>query len=111
MDSKLYKGSIEPILLKLLSEKGEMYGYQITQLIKTETKGEIEIKEGSLYPLLHKLEANQIIESNIKMINNRGRKYYQLTEKGQKESQLLFEEFATYLQTMRNIFNPKTSLG
>ena len=58
-----------------------MYGYQMTQRAKELTKGELEMTEGALYPLLHKLEDDGLITSEIQNINGRDRKYYLLTEK------------------------------
>ena len=56
-----------------------MYGYQMTQRAKELTEGELEMTEGALYPLLHKLEADGIITSEIQEINGRNRKYYLLS--------------------------------
>jgi PadR family transcriptional regulator PadR len=55
--SNLYKGCLEPIILKLLRENKRMYGYEITRKVKEITSGEFQITEGALYPLLHRLEA------------------------------------------------------
>ena len=107
MDSKIYKGSLEPIILKLLGDHQEMYGYQITRLIKEQSNDEIQIKEGSLYPLLHKMEGNGIIESTIRQVGNRPRKYYHITERGVKESEVVFSEIEKYMHIMGSIFNPK----
>ena len=57
----LIKGTLKPIILKLLRDNGRMYGYQITQEVRELSKGKIEITEGALYPLLHKLEAEKIV--------------------------------------------------
>ena len=51
-----------------------MYGYQMTQRAKDLTKGELEMTEGALYPLLHKLEDDGLITSEIQNINGRDRK-------------------------------------
>ncbi len=56
VDSKLLRGSLETIVLTLLKEQEEMYGYEITQKVKAMTAGEIKLTEGALYPILHKLE-------------------------------------------------------
>jgi len=82
--NSLYKGTLQNIILKLLSKEVKMYGYQITQRAKELTEGELEMTEGALYPLLHKLEADGIITSEIQEINGRSRKYYLLSEKGKK---------------------------
>ncbi len=60
---ELTKGTLQPIILKLLSQHDKMYGYEITQKVKALTKGKIDISEGALYPILHKLEKNNILES------------------------------------------------
>ena len=60
-NQKLYKGSLQTIILKLLGENDKMYGYEITQRVKELTKGELKITEGALYPALHKLEADGLL--------------------------------------------------
>ena len=60
--SQLYKGSLNTIIMKLLEENGRMYGYEITQKVKELTIGELTITEGALYPSLHKLEADDLLE-------------------------------------------------
>ena len=81
-NTSLYKGCLAPILLKLLQDNGRMYGYEITQKIKLLTAGELKITEGALYPLLHRLEAENILQVETENLGNRIRKYYSLTEKG-----------------------------
>lgn len=109
MDANLYKGSLETIVMKLLSEQQEMYGYEITKKVKELSDGEINIKEGSLYPLLHRMEAKSIISSETKPFGNRMRKYYHLTEKGKKETFTIIKEMEKYLGIMQHILHPKTT--
>ena len=45
-NQKLYKGSLQTIILKLLAQNDKMYGYEITQKVKELTKGELKITEG-----------------------------------------------------------------
>lgn len=109
MNSKLYKGSLETIILKLLSEQQEMYGYQITQEVKITSGDEIHIKEGSLYPLLHRMEADGLIEAELKPFGKRMRKYYRLTEKGTRDTSIMIDEMSRYLDMMQHILTPKLS--
>ena len=60
-NQKLYKGSLQTIILKLLETNDKMYGYEITQHVKALTNGELKITEGALYPALHKLEAEGLL--------------------------------------------------
>ncbi len=109
-NSKLYKGSLTIIILKLLAENDKMYGYEITQKVKALTQGELSITEGALYPALHKLEADDLLDVEVKKVDNRLRKYYKLTEKGTKESVSLLNELKRYIETMQHLVNPKFSL-
>lgn len=105
--STLYKGFLEPIIMRLLQENGRMYGYQITQMVKEITKGELQITEGALYPLLHRLEEQGIVETELENIGNRVRKYYTLTKAGKKQTSVAMEELKMFMQSLQLIVNPK----
>lgn len=103
--NSLYKGTLQNIILKLLSKEVKMYGYQMTQRAKELTEGELEMTEGALYPILHKLENEGIILSEIQNVNGRDRKYYMLTEKGKKQQAKKEEEMKSYILNLNTIFN------
>lgn len=105
--SQLYKGSLNIIIMKLLEEKGRMYGYEITQKVKLLTNGELKITEGALYPALHKLESEGWLEVEVEKVDNRLRKYYKLTKTGQKENANRLTELENFIQNMQNVINPK----
>ena len=109
-NQKLYKGSLQTIILKLLAQNDKMYGYEITQKVKELTKGELKITEGALYPALHKLEAEGLLDVEVAKVGNRLRKYYKLTENGTKETANKLEEMQEFLKTMQQLVNPKFSL-
>jgi len=77
------KGNMTLILLSALYD-GDRYGYEISKEVLRLTDGEIQLKEGSLYPALHKLEKQGYTLSYWQQSENGvpGRKYYNLTEKG-----------------------------
>ena len=106
-NSQLYKGSLNTIIMKLLEEKGRMYGYEITQKVKEITKGELNITEGALYPALHKLEADGLLDVEVEKVDNRLRKYYKLTEKGTTETVNRLSELEEFIKNMQTIVNPK----
>lgn len=107
--SQLYRGSLNTIILKLLQENGKMYGYEITQKVKSITEGELNITEGALYPALHRLEADGFLEVEIEKVDNRLRKYYKLTVNGEKESVQLLSELEAFIKNMQTVVNPKLS--
>jgi len=108
-NSQLYKGSLNTIIMKLLEEQGRMYGYEITQKVKEITKGELNITEGALYPALHKLEAEGLLDVEVEKVDNRLRKYYKLTEKGTTETVNRLAELEEFIKNMQTIVNPKLS--
>jgi len=97
-------------LLRLLKDHGRMYGYQMTQMVKDITKGELNITEGALYPLLHKLEEQGIVETETEMNGNRMRKYYSLTKAGKKQTSIAMDEMKAFMQSLEYIVNPKIAL-
>ncbi len=108
-NSQLYKGSLVTIIMKLLEENERMYGYEITQKVKEITQGDLNITEGALYPALHKLEADGLLEVEVEKVDNRLRKYYKLTEKGTTETVNRLAELADFIKNMQTIVNPKLS--
>ncbi|SEG00326.1 Transcriptional regulator PadR-like family protein [Halpernia humi] len=101
----LYKGTLQNIILKLLSTEVKMYGYQLMQRAKELTKGELEMTEGALYPLLHKLENEGLIYAELQNVNGRDRKYYFLTNKGKRQQSEQEVEMKSYLFNLNSIFN------
>jgi len=106
-NSQLYKGSLNTIVMKLLEENGRMYGYEITQKVKEITSGELKITEGALYPALHKLEAEGLLDVEVEKVDNRLRKYYKLTETGTKETVNRLAELEDFIRNMQSLVNPK----
>lgn len=108
---EIIKGTLKPIILKLLKENDRLYGYEITQAVKRITADKIQITEGALYPLLHKLEAEGAVTTEIENIGKRVRKYYRLTDKGENLSRQLIDEFVDFMTTMQQIFQPNPAGG
>ena len=103
---ELLKGTLEVIVLKVLSENEKMYGYELSQRVKGETEGKIHLKDGSLYPALHKLTKDGLLTYEEVMIGKRVRKYYKLTGKGEEQKVILLDEMKDFIQTIqRVIFN------
>lgn len=104
---ELVKGTLRTIILKLLSENGQMYGYQITQRVKDLTDQKIQLTEGALYPTLHKLEAEGLLVTETKTIGKRVRKYYTVTSTGDAKAASMTNEFVEFVQTMLLLLNPQ----
>lgn len=83
MDSRLLWGVVEMLLLEVISH-GPTYGYEIAQAAMSESNGYFDLKEGSLYPALHRLEQQKYLASFWREVDGRRRKYYQLSAAGRK---------------------------
>ncbi len=84
MDSRLLWGTVEMLILEVVST-GPTYGYEITQQVFGRSNGYFELKEGSLYPALHRMEREKMLTSSWQETDGRRRKYYRLTAAGKKE--------------------------
>lgn len=72
------------LLILAVLERQPEHGYAIAQAIKARSEGLLDAKEGTLYPALHTLEAEALIESQETEVAGRVRREYRLTEKGEK---------------------------
>lgn len=109
ISNELFKGTLQTIILNLLSENERMYGYEITQKVKSITQGELLLKEGALYPALHKLEAAGLLETSTEIVDNRLRKYYALSKEGKAEVLNKLKEARDFIQNLQLLLNLKPS--
>lgn len=84
-DKGLIGGSTILLILSLLEET-DRYGYEITRELELRSDKAFQLKEGTLYPVLHKLENNGYVKSyRAKGERGRERKYYKITRNGKKQ--------------------------
>lgn len=103
INKELMKGSTSILVLSLL-KKEDMYGYQITQELKKASENVFELKEGTLYPMLHGLENEKAIESYwFDADNGRRRKYYKITKEGKKLLKDKKAEWQTYIKAVNSV--------
>ena len=107
---ELIKGTVTTLILKLLSTKGRMYGYEITQSLKDATNGKINLTLAAIYPVLHKLKANGDLTTEKESVGKRDRIYYTLTDQGNNTAEHKLNEFADYLSTMTSMIQMKKGL-
>ncbi|MEZ4726917.1 MAG: PadR family transcriptional regulator [Caldilineaceae bacterium] len=97
LSKDLIAASATPLILSILSH-GDSYGYAIIQQVRDLSDGEMEWADGMLYPILHRLEKNKLVESYWgKAENGRKRKYYRLRQLG-------FDELNEQRRSWRNLY-------
>jgi PadR family transcriptional regulator, regulatory protein PadR len=107
VDRELLKGSTPLLLLSLLIE-GPMYGYQIIETVKKRTDGAYTLKEGALYPALHKLEAAEFISSYWEtQANGRERRYYAVLPAGKAFLTAKKREWNQFVDMVQGFVGPK----
>jgi PadR family transcriptional regulator, regulatory protein PadR len=111
IERELRRGSLELIVLHLLAP-GEAYGYEIVSKLTAETDGSLGVTDGTLYPVLYRLERAGYVEVRWET-PQRGvpRKYYRLTDAGRQELAELTREWTTFADAMSRLLaqNRKTT--
>ncbi|HKY22104.1 MAG TPA: PadR family transcriptional regulator [Vicinamibacterales bacterium] len=100
IERELKRGSLELIVLHLLAP-GEAYGYEIVSKLTAETNGALEVTDGTLYPVLYRLERAGFVTVRWET-QERGvpRKYYRLTDTGRDELARLRYEWTSFAKAM-----------
>ena len=83
------------LILELLKDEN-MYGYQMIKRLVEKSENVFELKEGTLYPILHSLEENDLITSYWDETTAKKRKYYAITDKGNKQLKQRKEEWKIF---------------
>jgi PadR family transcriptional regulator PadR len=103
IERELKRGSLELIVLHLLAP-GEAYGYEIVSKLSAQTNGALEVTDGTLYPVLYRLERGGFVTVRWET-PDRGvpRKYYRLTDSGREELGRLEHEWTTFAKAMARL--------
>ncbi len=107
----LTAAALRPIVLATLAA-GDAYGYQLTQRIEWISGGSIEWKTGTLYPVLHRLESENLIEAFWKPSDSGPRrKYYRLTATGKKAVEVEKAHWMTVHDVLLRLWKSDVSFG
>lgn len=107
--NELMKGSIDSLLLSLVGQQ-PMYGYQIIKELNGRSEGYFKFKEGTLYPVLHRLERAGLIEGKWESLSSgRHRKYYYITAKGSLVLEEKRSQWRDFFAAMNLIIQPRST--
>ena len=107
----LVAASLKPIVLSILSQ-GEAYGYEIMHRVDVLSDGQLQWTAGTLYPLMHRLEARGLVEV-IWRPSRSGprRKYYRLTQKGHRALETEKRQWLDVHAILMKLWGPELALG
>lgn len=102
INKELLKGSSDALILSVLAA-GDLYGYQISKQIQTQSKDVFSMGEGTLYPILHKLEGQKLLTAYWQEVGGRKRKYYSITKRGRALLQEKTAEWSAFAHAVKSV--------
>ncbi|MCL6570511.1 MAG: helix-turn-helix transcriptional regulator [Bacillus sp. (in: Bacteria)] len=105
---ELVKGSTSLIILQLLTER-DMYGYELVKELEQRSDNGLSVKEGTLYPALHKLEKQEYIECYwVEQEKGPARKYYRVMKAGIELLKEKTQEWQDFVKVMNKVIGRST---
>ena len=107
MAKKKFFIKLKMLFLKIL-EKEDCYGYQLTQSIQDITNGQIKIAEGTMYPILYKLQdQGYISDRQVKVGKRQTRVYYHLEPAGKEYLSQLTHDYYQMIDAIQSVLGPR----
>jgi len=105
------KGTTTMTVLKLLVDEEEpLHGYEIIRRLEARSQGYFEFKEGLIYPTLHRMEQDGLLESRwVDEPGTRRRKVYTVTEKGYRQLEVEVQRWKTFSRQMNQLLGLETA--
>ena len=102
---ELIRGNLDLLVLSALADEAK-YGYLIQQSLVRATGGLVSVQAGTLYPLLHRLEADGLVRSQWDHTTGRKRKWYELTPAGRRRLQHQAHQWQEYADCIWRMLTP-----
>ena len=108
---ELLKGSTETLILSLLTQES-MYGYQLVKEMELRSSGYFHLKEGTLYPALHRLERDGLVQGRWEdSPTGQSRRYYYISPDGQERLQSMLQEWDLFTRAVNLVARPVNTLA
>ncbi len=106
-DSDLLRGNTDSLLLFLINEHGQTYGYRLIKEIEERSRGYFRFREGTVYPALRKLESDGLVRGEWKKLpNGQERRYYAITERGKELLEKKLVMWQSFASAMALVMKP-----
>ena len=102
MRAEVLKGHLDVLVLAALRD-APAHGYAVIQELKGRSEGAFELAEGTVYPVLHRLEADGLLASAWSVVGGRRRRVYRLTRRGSAalgKRQVEWRQFASAVESV-----------
>lgn len=102
MKGEILKGHLDLILLATLQARSA-YGYALIRDLRDRTGGMLDLTEGTLYPVLHRLEEAGYLKSTLLTVQSRRRRLYSVTAAGERQLDVLREDWEHFSRGVENL--------
>jgi PadR family transcriptional regulator, regulatory protein PadR len=102
MNADELRGHLDALILAVVSRE-PLHGYAVIESLKARTGGELALPEGTVYPALHRLEADGLVSSEWSVVGGRRRRVYSLTKRGTSELGLSRERWRAFRTTIEAV--------
>lgn len=110
LSSEFLRGSLDLMILSVLAEE-PMYGYSIQKRLSEVSGDAVQLQAGTLYPLLHKLEADKLVRSKWEKSTGRSRKWYELTAAGNRQLHQQAHQWHSYVACLKQLLPSMASIA
>jgi PadR family transcriptional regulator, regulatory protein PadR len=107
------KGHLDAMLLAVVAD-GPVHGYAVVEELRARSGGRFDLPEGTVYPALHRLEADGLLRSSWTVANGRRRRQYELTDRGRAELGERSEDWRRFVAAVESVLGtgaPPLGLG
>lgn len=101
------KGHLDALLLAIVAE-GPVHGYAALERLRTRSDGHFDLPEGTVYPALHRLEADGQLRSSWTVVGGRRRRLYELTVRGRAELGQRSDDWRRFATAVEQVLGPRT---
>ena len=102
MRSELGRSQLDLLLLAVLND-GPAHGYTIIEQVRDRSSGALDLAEGTVYPALHRLEAERLVDSEWAEVNRRRRRVYRITAKGSRRLGSQEAEWQRFVEAISSV--------
>ena len=102
MKAEELKGHLDGLILSVVS-RGPLHGYAVIEALKARSGGNLALPEGTVYPALHRLEAEGLLKSEWSTASGRRRRVYSITRRGEKELGASRERWRLFANTIEAV--------
>lgn len=110
VNSEELKGHLDGLILAILAAES-LHGYAVIEALKSRSDGVLALPEGTVYPALHRLEADGLLDSEWSTASGRRRRVYSITRRGEKELGASRERWRLFSSTIEAVLLREAALG